>query len=203
MKIETLSVGTLGTNCYLVSGENAAIVIDPGDISYAAENFLKNNSDKERLILLTHCHFDHIGGALWLREQTGVKIAIGEGDAYALASPFANLSQNFGMELKPFYADTVLLDEEQIKIGDITFTVLKTPGHTLGDCCYLCGDVLFSGDILFYESIGRTDFPNGNISKMRDSLARLLSLDDGIAVYPGHGQPTTIGHERCNNPFIV
>ncbi len=203
MKIEALSVGSLATNCYLLSTERAAIIIDPGDISLKALDFLKENSDKQRLILLTHCHFDHIGGAKWLREQTGCEIAIGEGDAYALSSPEANLSVGFGLELEPFYADRVLLDGEHIKIGDAEFEVMKTIGHTLGDCCYLFGNTLFSGDILFYESIGRTDFINGNTLKMMNSLKILMDLSDDTVVYPGHGPKTTIGHERRFNPYIV
>ncbi len=203
MNIEVLQLGTLGTNCYLLSGEKFAIVIDPGDISNAVLKFLEDNSDKQRLILLTHCHFDHIGGALWLREKTGVEVAIGEGDAYALSDPEANLSESFGMPLRAFYADTVLLDGEEKTVGDISFKVFKTAGHTKGDCCYLFGNDLFCGDVLFYGSIGRTDFINSDPVKMMASLHLLMEFNDEIKVYPGHGPLTTIGRERRSNPYLV
>ena len=158
MEIKALVLGVLDVNCYLVSTEKAAVVIDPGFRSVEALDFLKNAKDKERLILLTHGHFDHIGYADELARLTDTKIAIGEFDAPALSENTVNLSALFGAPLKPFCADIILADGQMLNVGDIEFKVIHTPGHTVGGVCYLCGDTLFSGDTLFAGSIGRTDF---------------------------------------------
>ena len=202
MEIKTLVLGHIHTNCYLVSTDKAAIVIDPAFISKQIEDFLTENSDKERLILLTHAHFDHIGAAPSLRENTGVKIGIGEFDNPYLADPSANLSDRFHAHIPPFFADITFCDGDKIKIGDLEIEVWHTPGHTVGSVVYLIDGVLFSGDTLFFESIGRTDFPKGNYSDMMESLEKLLMLDDDTLVLSGHGPETTIGHERDYNPFI-
>lgn len=202
MEIKTLVLGHIHTNCYLVSTDKAAIVIDPAFKSAAVEDFLLQNSDKERLILLTHAHFDHIGAAPFLRENTGVKIAVGEFDNADLSDPAVNLSDRFHAHIPPFSADITLSDGEEFSVGDIRFKVLNTPGHTVGSVCYLTGNVLFAGDTLFYESIGRTDFPKSNHLDMMKSLNRLLSLDGNIRVLSGHGPETNIEHEKIYNPFI-
>ncbi len=202
MEIKTLVLGHIHTNCYLVSTDKAAIVIDPAFISKQIEDFLTENSDKERLILLTHAHFDHIGAAPSLRVNTGVKIGIGELDNTDLADPSANLSDRFHAHIPPFSADMTFCDGDKIKVGDLEIEVWHTPGHTVGSVVYLIDGVLFSGDTLFFESIGRTDFPKGNYSDMMKSLEKLLMLDDDTLVLSGHGPETTIGHERDYNPFI-
>ncbi len=202
MEIKTIVLGHIHTNCYLVSTDKAAIVIDPAFKSAAVEDFLLQNSDKERLILLTHAHFDHIGAAPFLRENTGVKIAVGEFDNADLSDPAVNLSDRFHAHIPPFSADITLIDGEEFSVGDINIKVLHTPGHTVGSVCYLTDNVLFAGDTLFYESIGRTDFPKSNHSDMMKSLCRLLNLDGNIRVLSGHGPETNIEHEKIYNPFI-
>jgi len=202
MEIKTLVLGHIHTNCYLVSTDKAAIVIDPAFKSAAVEDFLLQNSDKERLILLTHAHFDHIGAAPFLRENTGVKIGVGEFDNEDLSDPAVNLSDRFHAHIPPFSADITFSDGEEFSVGDVNIKVLHTPGHTTGSVCYLTDNVLFAGDTLFYESIGRTDFPKSNHSDMMKSLSRLLNLDGNIRVLSGHGPETNIEHERIYNPFI-
>ena len=201
MRIKTLHLGLIKTNCYLISTEMAAVVIDPGFDRPETLEFLKDNSDKERLILLTHAHFDHIGGAETLREKTGVKIGIGELDADGLAYTDINLSDMFHVNIMPFKPDLVFKNGDIIKVGDIEFKVIGTPGHTEGGICYLTGDCLFSGDTLFENSVGRTDFPGGDIKALKRSVKRLMTLPADTKVYPGHGYSTTIAREKEYNMF--
>ncbi len=205
VQVEFLLTGDMGSycNCYGILGLNAAIVVDPGKCTDEMVGFLKDNADKKRLILITHAHFDHIAGAAELRRRTGVKIAIGQNDEFALSDRSYNLSGFFSPVVQPFNADYTIEDEEEFSVGDINVKAIETPGHTVGGMCYLMNDCLFSGDILFFETAGRTDFPGGSLSHMKESLDRLMwLLDDGVKVYSGHGEMTTIGHERVNNPFL-
>ena len=202
MIVKRRELGELGANCYMLLSNNAAVVIDPGCYSREVADFLKENSDKQRLILLTHGHFDHIGGAERLREETQTDIAICEKETSALSDPFVNLSAMFGIPAISFSANKTFNDGEKIIVGDIEFSVIATPGHTVGGCCFLVENTLFSGDILFKRSIGRTDFPGGSSSEMMRSLQAVLKLDGNIKVLSGHGDETTIKEERINNPFI-
>ena len=202
MEIKVLPLGNLQANCYLISSENAAVVIDPGFESEIVTNFLKDNFDKDRIILLTHAHFDHIGGAFNLRESTNTKIAIGLQDNPALSNSSYSLTAMFGTKLTPFSADLLLNDGQIISIGDLEFKVIHTPGHTVGGVCYLLQDVLFSGDTLFDGSIGRTDFPGGDFSVLEQSVKKLYALKDETLVLSGHGGQTTIEREKYYNPFV-
>lgn len=201
MEIKKLVLGEIEVNCYLISTENAAVVIDCGYYTKEAEDFLNNNSSKERLIILTHGHFDHIGAAPLLRDKTNVKIAVGEHDAEALKDPYLSYAAQFRQEIIPFTADILLKDGESLKVGDLEFKVLNTPGHTHGSICLLCGKTLFSGDTLFCESVGRTDI-GGSFTVLKKSLAMLMKLGDDVTVYSGHGPTTTIKHEKKFNPYI-
>ena len=205
MKVEFLLEGHLATysNCYGILTEKAAIVVDPGKYTLELRDFLTNNSDKTRLILITHAHYDHIGGALQLREATGVKIAIGKNEEFALSDKAFNLSGRFTPAIPAFNADYTIEDEEEFMVGDLAVKAFETPGHTVGGMCYLINDCLFSGDMLFYETVGRVDLPGGNIAEMKESLDRMMWLfEDDIKVYSGHGEMTTIGHERKFNPYL-
>ena len=205
MKVEFLLKGHLAnySNCYGILTEKAAIVVDPGKYTAEIAQFLKSNSDKARLILITHAHYDHIGGAAKLRAETGVKIAIGKNDEYALSDRAFNLSGRFTPAIEPFNADYTIEDEEEFTVGDITVKALETPGHTVGGMCYLMQDCLFSGDMLFFETVGRVDLPGGNITDMKQSLDRIMwTYNDDVKVYSGHGEMTTIGHERKFNPYL-
>ncbi len=202
MEIKVLPLGHIGANCYMLSTEKAAVVIDPGFNSKIVTQFLADNIDKERLILLTHAHFDHIGGADGLRSLTDTKIGIGEFDNQALADTRRNLSDRFHAKLSPFVADILFFDNQKFSVGDIDFEVIHTPGHTPGGVCYLSGEVLFSGDTLFNGSIGRTDFFDGDFDALERSVKRLYTLDGKTVVLAGHGEATTIENEKNSNPFI-
>ena len=203
MTVHTLSVGALATNCYIVADDRGtATVIDPGADSDAIRRVL----DREQLtlgaVLLTHAHCDHMGAVGELIGD-GVPVYCHRLEQPALIDGRRNLSAVFGMPVPPVH-DAVLLDEgDTVAVGGLTFTVLHTPGHTVGSCCFLLDDILFAGDTLFCESIGRTDFPGGDFTAMRTSLSRLAALEGDLRVLAGHGEPTTIAHERQYNPYLA
>jgi len=202
MEIRALHLGLIKTNCYLISTDKAAAVIDPGFKTEITADFLKANEGKARMILITHAHFDHIGGAEALRNETGVEIGIGELDAPALKDTELNLSDKFHAHILPFSADRTFCDGEKFSIGDIDFEVILTPGHTVGGVSYLSGESLFSGDTLFAGAVGRTDMPGGSLKALKKSLKRLTALPNETKVYPGHGDFTTVGYEKENNMFV-
>ena len=202
MEIKTLTLGNIAVNCYLLLSETAAVVIDPGFASDEALDFLKNAKNKERLIILTHAHYDHIGYALELSRQTNTKIAIGKFDNEALLNSYVNLAVMFHTELEPFSADLLLKDGDGFAVGDIEFKVIHTPGHTVGSVSLLVDNVLFSGDTLFKESIGRTDFLGGSFGEIEKSVKKLYTLPEDTIVMAGHGENTTIGYEKNYNPYI-
>lgn len=195
MNIKTLNLEN--TNCYMISTESTAIVIDPAYKSGQVENFLTENSEKERLILITHAHFDHIGDAERLRKNCGVRIAIGELDNPALSDNIVNEGANFGINIEPFSADILLKDGEVFSVGDLEVKVFLTQGHTVGGVCYYINGNLFTGDILFYRGFGNTCFHGGNRRKIVESLKFLFnSFPLETPVYSGHGIATTIGAEK-------
>lgn len=202
MEIKVLPLGMIGANCYLISTEKAAVAVDIGFYSPLVDEFFENSNRKEKLILLTHAHFDHIGGAKVISQKHNAKIAIGAGDADALLDGDINLSNRFHAKIEPFNADILLKDGDTLKCGDLEFKTIHTPGHTIGGVCYLLGDVLFSGDTLFYENIGRTDFPGGDFKTLENSIKKLYDLNENITVLSGHGGESTIGHEKQFNPYV-
>lgn len=205
--IKTLVLGMMQTNCYIVKAPESkeVVVIDPGDQIDIIEDYLKKNDLECKTILLTHGHFDHILAAEELKSLTGAKIYIHKEEAKFLSDPNLNLSAYMGNEKVSLEPDYLLNDEEEFSEAGLSWRVLHTPGHTEGSVCYLLKgeEILFSGDTLFYESVGRSDFPTGNQQTLIESIYnKLMLLDDVIEVYTGHGRPTTIGHERYHNPFL-
>ncbi len=206
MKIFALQVGSLGTNCYIVYDEatKEAAVIDPGGSFANIDDFIKSEKLTVKYIINTHGHADHIMANLDLKAVTGAPILIHEADAGMLTSGQKNMSVFFGGSVSCGPADTLLKEGDVIKVSaGLALTVIHTPGHTPGGICLLTDGVLFSGDTLFAESIGRTDFPGGSYSQLINGIQeKLLVLGDAVRVLPGHGPETTIGWERKNNPFI-
>ncbi len=202
MNIKTLYYGGNEANCYLVSTDSAALVIDPAEAFEEAKAFLTENSEKEEYILLTHFHFDHILGAKELREISGAKIVIGVMDEVGLYNDSFSLSRLVGLVQEPFYADIKVDERDIIDLGGEKLEVLYTPGHTAGSVCYRIGEVLFTGDTLFEYSVGRTDFPTGDGAALAASLKRLAEIEENLTLYPGHGDKTTLLKEKLHNPYM-
>ena len=203
MTIRCLPLGALQANCYLLSDEEGATaVIDPGDEAGTILETVRAGELAVEAILLTHAHFDHILAADELRRETGAPVYVYETDAPALADPRRSLTVLAKGGAGPLRADHLLKDGEELRVGRLAVSVLHTPGHTPGSCCFLCGDALFSGDTLFAGSIGRTDFPGGDDQAMAASLRMLAALEPGIRVFPGQGESTTLSKERMENPYL-
>ena len=204
MTLRTLCLGALDTNCYIVWDEyRMAMIVDPADEADKILSVVAAEGLNVVTVVLTHVHFDHMLAAEAVCEAVGAPLYVGVGDETALIDPIRNLSGVF--EMCPpmrIKADKVLREGDTISVGELTFTVMETPGHTPGCICLLCDDLLLSGDTLFYDSIGRVDFPGGNVPDMLASLRRLASLPQNTQVYSGHGPMTTIGREVAQNPYL-
>lgn len=205
LKIGRLTLGMCQTNCYFVyrEGTAEAIVIDPADQGEYIFETLAQNGFSTAGILLTHAHFDHIWGVEALREKAGVKVYAFEGEKALCRDASLNVSRQAGRECS-LEADVYGQDGEEITIAGMTCRLIATPGHTQGSCCYYFeeGGFLLSGDTLFAESVGRTDLPTGSMSQLVRSIQdKLFALPDDTKVYPGHGEGTTIAHEKSYNPF--
>lgn len=192
----------MGQNCYVVYGQNEAIIIDPIDNDVQVLDFLKQNDLKVVGIVNTHGHFDHITGNVWFKEQTGAPIMIHEADQAFLYNHNLNLSELIGVSIKASKADQILIDGSEITIGDEKLTVLHTPGHTPGCICLYSEGILISGDTLFKQSIGRTDLPGSNFEQLIASLEKIKQLPQDTKIYPGHGESTTLAAELQNNPYL-
>lgn len=198
MKIQTLQVGPIGTNCYILSDPEAGkcAVIDPGEEASRVAAAVKGSGCAPCAILLTHGHYDHTGAVAALRQQwPDIPVYLSRLDQ-AGDNPYLR-------ELFPPIAGAVDYSEgDTIAVGTLTVEVLSTPGHSEGSVTLRCGDVLFCGDTLFAGSCGRTDFPGGSMKKMLASLCRLGRLEGNLAVYPGHMEPSTLERERIYNPYL-
>jgi len=205
MILKTLIVGELETNCYILGDEKTreGIIIDPGGEFELIEKTLKELNLEIKYIVLTHGHSDHIGALAELKKRTGAQILIHQEDAEMLCEPEKNLSVfSFKLICAP-EADRVLKDKEKIKISKIELEVFHTPGHTKGSISLLTDKIIFSGDLIFYGSVGRTDIPGGSYQKLLRSIQdNILNKEDDTIIYPGHGPATTVGEERKNNPFL-
>ncbi len=193
MKLTSLTVGSIETNCYMIYDEEtkSAVVIDPSDEASLVQARLDALGLELRAILLTHAHFDHGGDADRLLAKRSVPVYCHPADR-ALPSWLTH-----GLKWSEELSEGQSLDFDGLR-----FTVLHTPGHTPGSVCFRCGDWLFAGDTLFAGSCGRTDLPGGSWKEMAASLRRLAALEGNAAVYPGHGEPTTLEEERRNNPYL-
>jgi hydroxyacylglutathione hydrolase len=207
MKVQALSVGEFESNCYLYWDESTlrGVVIDPGDDAPRILRAIEHAGFQPEAILVTHGHCDHIGAIASVKAKYDVPVMIGRGEEPMLTSAVLNLSSAIGIPVTAPPADRLLDDEELVVFSSFSFRILLTPGHSPAEICFLDEREgrLFCGDVLFYGSIGRSDFPGSSHDVLIRSIeTKILTLPDGIVCYPGHGPQTTVGAERVNNPFL-
>lgn len=207
MLIKTYVAGPVQANNYLVVDEvsKEAILIDCSDYVEEIINYVKKNNLKVKYILLTHGHFDHVLGINRMNEVLGAKVYVHEGDKEQVVNTRAVMTM-FGLPTEGVENPKItatLSDAGELTLGNQVIKVIETPGHTPGGVCYLIGDCLFSGDTLFHGTIGRTDLPGGSFQQIKHSVKDILfALDENIKVYPGHGEPTSIGYEKKFNDIV-
>lgn len=205
MIVKRLVVGPLEENCYVVGDEKTkqAIVIDPGDEPDRIIELIKDNGFEVSTIICTHAHFDHIGVVGDIKKVTDAKILLHKDDIelYEGAKDHAAF---WGYDLDDIpHPDGFLNEGSEVRVGNLIFKVLHTPGHSPGGICLYGEGVVITGDTLFQGSVGRTDFQGGDIIKLRESFKRLLDLPEDTTVLSGHGPETTIGIEKRENLFAV
>ena len=204
IKINYDVVGMIQTNCYLIEDEATGkrAVIDPGDHSDALIAEIDKRGGTLDYLLLTHGHYDHVIGAAELCDRYHPVVCAAEEEMELLRSGICNRSSVHNIRINAFNVDRLLHDGDVIELGESRITFILTPGQTAGSGCYLVDDCIFSGDTIFCESIGRTDFETSSPRDMVKSVARIKALDGDRAIYPGHGMFSTLDHERKYNPFM-
>lgn len=205
LRIETMQLGMIATNCYLVIHQETgeALLIDPADAAGSITARLERLGVRLAGILLTHGHFDHMGAADAVRHSFRVPVCAMNGEQEILGNAENNLSSLYGRGFT-VEADHFFRDGEEFTLAGFRIQALHTPGHTAGGCCYYFPEehVLFSGDTLFFGSVGRTDFPTGSMSALHRSVhEKLFVLPEDTRVLPGHGEESTIGYEKKYNPY--
>ncbi|TAK29726.1 MAG: MBL fold metallo-hydrolase [Chloroflexota bacterium] len=206
MILETLTVGAFAVNCYVVGDESTrqGMIVDPGDEPERIMALVRKLDLTITLIVNTHCHADHVGGLAAVKRATQAQFAIHQAEVPVLEHAPASAVMLIGQRMEPLPQPEILLkDGDELTVGNLTFKVMHTPGHTPGGICLLHDDVCLTGDTLFNMGIGRFDFPGGNYNALMKSITqRLLTLPDNTGIYPGHGPHSTIGTEKNYNPFF-
>ncbi len=198
-------VGIMGVNCYVLGDKTEAIIIDPGSDADKILKILEDNKIRAKYVVLTHCHFDHILAVEKILEKTGVKLIACQAEKENLLCKEINYTNRYSRKPVELTADVYVKQDDIIKSGEYEFKVIETPGHTSGSMCLYCKKemLLVSGDTLFHSSVGRCDLATGNEKALLMSIKeKIFSLPDETLVLPGHGDNTTIGFERLNNPFV-
>ena len=199
MKIKTLCVGSIGTNCYILCDEAAGVcaLIDPGGDAAAVSAAVAETGCAPQAIFLTHGHYDHTGAVAELQKAwPEIPVYLNHRDA-------CNGDPYLARLFPPIPGARDYDEGDTFPVGGLTVSVLATPGHSEGSVTLRCGDVLFCGDTLFAGSCGRTDFPGGSWETILRSLGRLGKLEGDLAVYPGHMEPSTLDRERRSNPYLL
>ena len=207
MNVLIVPVGMIGTNCYiLASQDNSCVLIDPGAQPEKIASILRQKKCELKYILLTHGHWDHTGAVKGLMEiYPQAQCYIGKGDKELLVDKSKIELMLPGMDWNDFYIPQAkeLEDGQEFELSELKIKVMESSGHSLGSVCYICRDAIFSGDTLFLENVGRCDLYGGDMDTLRGSLAKLCDLEGDYTVYPGHGQSTTLNHERKHNYYII
>ncbi len=205
MKIQTLTVGPLEENCYLVIDEstNRAVLIDPGDEPERIIAAVRASDATLESVWITHAHFDHVGALAVVLREYPVPVHMHPLDApvHAVAVDHA---LRYGIRIEtPPPADRELAEGDRVKVGSQELSVMHVPGHAPGHVAFYNDEVVFGGDCLFAGSIGTTDIPFGDRDRLDASVSRLIALGDHLQLLPGHGPATTLGRERVSNPFVI
>lgn len=202
INVKSVLLGEIANNCYLITDAetNKSALVDCTEASAKMLYFI-GNADLE-YILLTHGHFDHIGGVKEIKEKFGAKVVISSQDEPMLSSGKLSLAAFCGGVQNNTSADILVKDGDVIELGKTSIKVMATPGHTKGGVCYIADDCIFTGDTLFFCSCGRTDFPGGSFDEIKQSLNKLARLKGNYKLYPGHDRVSTLDFERENNPYI-
>ena len=207
MELIQYVVGPISTNCYFIVNKDTkeTVIVDPGDEAELLIDRIDLQNLKPVAILLTHGHFDHVGGAARIEEEYKIPIYASRAEEETLKDPHINRTEVFDRTPTVYHATDFLDDEQIIELAGFKIKVLYTPGHTPGGVCYYLPDegCVFSGDTLFYNSVGRTDFPKSSTESLINGIReKLMGLDDSVLVLTGHDARTTIGEERMHNPYI-
>lgn len=205
LNVQQIPVGMGQANCYLIYNEKDALIIDPGADAPRIKKAIADLDITPITILLTHTHYDHIGAVDAIRNEYDIPVYVAPEENEWLTDPSKNLSEMTGAPITVEKADYLFQPDETLEIGDFTFKVLATPGHSPGGVSLVFEEEAFvlSGDALFAGGIGRSDLPGSNSVQLLTGIReKLFTLPDNYAVYSGHGEKTTIGHEIKTNPFF-